>query len=113
MTVKDKVLMKIECIEFGYGGYQDAMFGLSISLSGSGSGVGDFKGTWGIDTECGGSCKWTEKDRDKHFSDTVRFLNKILIDAKKKTLSQLKGIPVEVEFENNTLKSWRILTEVL
>jgi hypothetical protein len=111
--MKDKVLMKIESIKFGYGGYQDAMFGLSISLSGSGSGVGDFKGTWGIDTECGDRCKWTEKDREKQFADSVRFLNKILLDAKKRTLDQLKGVPVEVEFENSTLKSWRILTEVI
>ena len=109
----DKVLMKIESIKFGYGGYQDAMFGLSISLSGSGSVVSDFKGTWGIDTECGERCKWSEVDRDKQFADSVRFLNQILLDAKKKTLDQLKGVPVEVEFENMTLKRWRILTEVL
>ena len=111
--MNEKTLMKIESIQFGYGGYQDAMFGLTIHFSGSGCSISDFKGTWGIDTECGDRCKWTEVDRDKQFSDSVRFLNKILLDAKKRTLDQLKGVPVEVEFERNTLKNWRILTEVL
>ena len=37
------------------------------------------------------------------------FLNKIIEENKDK----LKGIPVEVTTENNTLKEWRILEEVL
>ena len=38
---------------------------------------------------------------------------KLLKEAKVNCVSQLLGKPVEVEIENNLLKSWRILTEVL
>ena len=34
-------------------------------------------------------------------------------DAKVNSIDKLKGIPVEVTFEDNMLKEWRILTEVL
>ncbi len=33
--------------------------------------------------------------------------------AKKKSVSELVGIPVEIEFDGMVLKSWRVLTEVL
>jgi hypothetical protein len=108
-----KELMKISRVSFGYGGYQDAMFGLSVTLEGSGCGVGDFHGMWSISTEVGDYTKWTESDRDKEFAKTMRYVNQLLIDAKKEDVAQLKNVPVEVTFENNTLKSWRILTEVL
>ena len=40
-------------------------------------------------------------------------ISKLLQIAKVKEIIKLKGKPVEIEFESNTLKSWRILTEVL
>lgn len=103
---------KIKNITFGFGGYQEAMLGLSIELgSDQGSwGAHDFKGWWAIRSE---HCKWTEEDWKKTNHETFLFMGKLLTEAKKTNLEKLKGVPVEVIFENSTLKSWRILTEVL
>ena len=43
----------------------------------------------------------------------MRYLSKLLNDAKVDSVDKLKGIPVEVTLEDNTLKEWRVLTEVL
>jgi hypothetical protein len=109
----NKILGKISGISFGLGGYQNVMMGLSVSLSGEGSVCSDFKGTWGLGIEVNERTKWTEKDRSKHFDETVRYINKLLIDAKVEKIDQLRGIPVEIIYEGMTLKSWRILTEVI
>lgn len=109
----EKRLGKIEKVSFGYGGYQDAQFGLSVTLSGDGWGVGDFKGGWSLDIECTDSCKWTEEDRSAEFDKLCRLVNKLLKEAKKRTVDQLKGVPVEMQFDGNLLKDWRILTEVI
>lgn len=104
---------KIVNINLGYGGYQDAQFGLSVNLGGKSWGVNDFKGCWSIETKCNEYCGWSEEDRDKSFSGTMRFINDLLIKAKKQSIDQLKNVPIEVTFEDNLLKSWRILEEVL
>lgn len=108
-----KEIGKIKSIEFGIGGYQDSMLGLTIGLGSSSWGVGDFKGFWGPEVKCGSRTQWTEKDRSKGYADSVRFLGDLLVKAKKKSVSDLTGVPVEVEFDGNCLKSWRILEEVL
>lgn len=36
-----------------------------------------------------------------------------MIETKLGKINKLVGIPVEITFENNTLKSWRVLEEVL
>jgi hypothetical protein len=43
----------------------------------------------------------------------MRFLSKLLKDAKVRSVDKLKGIPVEAIFDGNVLKEWRVLTEVL
>ena len=109
-----KELGKIKSVEIGEGGYQDAMFGISFTLGGDSWGVGDFKGYWRPEQiDVTEYTQWTEKDRSKVFDETMRYISKLLHDAKKRFVSELKGVPVEVEFEGNALKSWRILTEVL
>lgn len=109
----EKRIGKINSIRLGYGGYQDTQFGLSVDFtSKDGWGVCDFKGFWSIDIKSK-NCKWTEIDRDASFAETMRLINKLLSQSNKKSLDQLKGTPVEVTFEGNRLKSWRILTEVL
>ena len=40
-------------------------------------------------------------------------ISALLGDAKKTEVSRLAGVPVEVEFNGNVLKSWRVLKEVL
>ena len=109
----EKRLGKISSATFGYGGYQDAQFGLSIGIEAPGWGVGDFKGAWSTDIKVDKHTQWTEEDRSKHFADTMRFLNDLLRKAKVRDVSKLRGIPVEVEFDGTLLKSWRILEEVL
>lgn len=111
MSEERKEIGKIERIEFGLGGYQDAQIGVSITLSGKGWGVDDFRGAWAIERP--DYCKWTEADRIKQLGESVMWLNGILTDAKKSTVSQLKGVPVEATFVGNMLKEWRVLTEVL
>jgi hypothetical protein len=43
----------------------------------------------------------------------MRYVSKLLKDAKVNSVDELKGKPVEVTFDGNMLKEWRILTEVL
>ena len=109
----EKHIGKIERVSFGYGGYQDAQFGISVTLSSGCLAVGDFKGTWSLDIEHTEHCKWTEADRDKQYAELCRFVNRLMKDAKVKSVEKLKDVPVEWTSEGNTLKSWRILTEVL
>lgn len=104
---------KIRKIAVGLGGYQDVMLGLSVSLEGKGWGVNDFKGSWGPDIAHSESCKWTEADRRNVHADTMNLIGQLLQDAKKSTVDQLQGVPIEATFDGNILKSWRILTEVI
>jgi hypothetical protein len=68
-------------------------------------------GNWDVESiKCDKNSKWTEKDRSKWNDDLCRKVSKILNQA---NVSKLKDIPVEVEFEENMLKDWRILEEVL
>ncbi len=110
----EKKLGKIESVTFGHGGYQDAMIGLNVTLSNGGWGVGDSKCAWDAEMiKWDKNCKWTEADRDKQYAEIMRYLSKLLKDAKVNSVDKLKGIPVEVTFEGNMLKEWRILTEVI
>lgn len=109
----EKMLGKISRIKLGYGGYQDVMFGLSITLEGKGWGTNDFKGWWGTNTVPGKDTKWIENDRSEEFDKVMRFINQLLIEAKKQSLQELTGVPIEAYFEDNTLKNWRVLTEVI
>jgi len=111
----EKKLGKISNVNFGYGGYNDACICLNFVLSGDGWGT-----SWFISGHLSPSiiehskyCKWTEEDRKQARSDLVVEIDKLLHQCKIENISQLNGKPVEVTFEDNTLKSWRILTEVL
>ena len=108
-----KELGKISSIKFGRGGYQGAMMGVDIAFSFSGSGICEYRGTWSQSIEVRDHTFWTEEDRDKNFAETMRYIDNILIKAKKKDINDLVGVPVEVTIESNTLKSWRVLEEVL
>lgn len=110
-----KEIGKIQSVKFGDGGYQDAMFGITIGLGSDKNawGCGDFRGIWGFHIKPDKRSKWTDKDRDQQAADTMRFIADLLTKAKKDDIYKLVGVPVEVEMESNTLKSWRILEEVL
>lgn len=109
----EKRIGKIKSVRFGHGGYQDACIGFSFDLGSDkeGWGVGDFWGTWAMQRTEG--CKWTDKSRIELLGKEVMRMNELLSQANVTSLEKLLGIPVEVTFEGNTLKGWRILTEVI
>jgi hypothetical protein len=47
------------------------------------------------------------------FKNTLKDISKILKDAKTNNVSALVGKPIKLNIESNTLKKFRILTEVL
>lgn len=107
MTTK---LGHISKVGFGFGGYDDAMFGLTVSLQGESWGVKDFKGWWAVRPE---TAQWSKEEGVKIHAETMLFILDLLKAAKKKDVTELKGVPVEVTFDGQRLQSWRILTEVI
>jgi len=110
----EKKLGKIQEVSFGLGGYQHAMLGIHVTLGNEGWSVGDSKANWDSEqikwTE---NTQWAESERDVFYAEIMRYVSKLLKEAKVDSVDKLKGKPVEVTFEGNTLKEWRILTEVL
>ncbi len=110
----EKKLGKIQSVSFGLGGYQGCMIGIHVSLEFEGSGVCDSRCAWDANKiKCDDHCKWTEDHRSRQYSEIMRYVSDLLEDAKVDSVDQLKGKPVEVIFEGNSLKSWRLLTEVI
>jgi hypothetical protein len=106
-----KELGKISSVRFGFGGYDDAQIGLSLSFSMKGSGVNTFLGTWsGTRSD---RCKWTEEERFKTLGETVLQIGEWLGKIHGKDVHDLVGTPVELTFDGNMLKDWRLLEEVL
>ena len=111
--MSEKRIGKIKKASFGKGGYQDAQIGVSFDLGSDKEawGVGDFWGAWA--TERSTHCKWTDAERVTHLGEMVMRLNKTLEQAKVEKVEELRGKPVEVTFDGNTLKEWRVLTEAI
>lgn len=112
----EKKLGKIVSVSFGLGGYQDCQLGLSLGFEGSKDcwGCGAFIGNWDPESiKHDKHSKWSEGDRAVWHDDVMRKLSKILKQAKVNSVDKLKNIPVEVIFDGNMLKDWRILEEVL
>jgi hypothetical protein len=112
--IMSKMLGKIESIKLGYGGYQDAMFGLTVvfSLEGGSSGCTDFKGWW-CDSPSE-NAKWTVEDKNKIIVDVHEKIIEMCEQANVNSLDELVGTPVEVVFDRSyKFPSWRILIEVL
>lgn len=113
----EKRIGKITAVSFGVGGYQDAAFGLSLTFESK-------RGAWGVGTFINGGwcpgridpdkhCKWTEEDRRKTMADMCYKIAETLNAANATDVAHLVGKPVEVTFDGNTLKDWRILTEAI
>lgn len=108
----EKKLGKIESAYYGFCGYQEAMIGLRISIGGDGWGVGaDKPGAWAMEPTS--NSKWNKQDQIEGLGKNALEISKLLKDAKVMTVEGLRGKPVECFFEGNTLREWRILTEVL
>lgn len=112
--MEKKVLGKIDKIDIIL---EDGKLGLLInfSLDGGKSGITDFtKWNWSYSGVTPGEYhKWTEEDRAKQANETMKFIDKIMDEAKKDSLQKMRYVPVEVTLENNMFKSFRVLTEVL
>jgi hypothetical protein len=106
-----KELGKIKSATFGMGGYQECQIGLWLTLGGESWGVTAGEGAWGI--ERSDHCKWTEADRLTEAGKAAMKLAKLLQTAHRYAVQDLVGLPVEVTFDGNVLKDWRLLTEVL
>lgn len=115
MPTFETFLGKIYSISYGLGGHDDVQFGLTVELKGNTWGTVDFIGVWDYNHIKTPSeyAKWTEEDRTDTLVALNRKISELLKITNVKTIDQLKNKPVEVTFEKGTLKSWRILTEVL
>lgn len=61
-----------------------------------------------------GRHNWTKQDRDIASAQVMKFINQLLLDAKKNSLQRLAEVPIEATLKDrNLLQSFRILTEVL
>lgn len=109
-----KELGKIESVQFGHCGYQEAMLGISFTLSGEEWGTCTDMSWWDPNMiKCKKRSAWDEEDRDSHFAKIMRYISDLLRDAKVHSINELQGIPIEVTFEDHMLKDWRILKEIL
>jgi hypothetical protein len=107
-------LGKIQAVRFGRGGYQDAQIGIHFTFGAKGWGCGDSRSFWDPTMiKCNSHCKWTETNRDDEYALIVRYVSDLLAQAKVSSVDELKGKPVEITFDGNILKSWRLLTEVI
>lgn len=109
----EKRIGKIKSVSFGWGGYQDAQLGITFDLGSNKEswGVGDFWGIWGNDPDK--YAKWTTEEQVKIFGKMVKRIGKILSESNMTSIDKLIGKPIEVSFDQNMLKSWRILTEAI
>lgn len=108
----EKILGKISSAEFGFLPDRPCLLGLYLGFRlGDGSGVYDGgKNLENVSEEC----KWqSPEERNLYITKMIDKVRDILRDAKVSHVSQLVGIPVEVEIEENYFKDFRILTEVL
>lgn len=107
---EEKWLAKISGARFGYGGYDDAMFGVWFTFDGK-YGNSDGKGAWGHGPSK--DAEWTAEDRRGAWGEMIEWTLDIMKQAKVKDFNDLVGKPVEVTSINDRMDSWRILTEVL
>lgn len=105
-----KELGKIQSVRVGSGGYQDAMWGVWMTLGGGGWGVSDGRGTWATRDK---HAKYSEQERRDAVADAFLWAADVCAQAGKSYIPDLVGTPVECTFDGMTLKSWRVLAEVL
>ena len=104
-------LGKITHFDVGLGGYDGAMFGMSVTMNCDGCVVADFDGTWAHQPK--ETYQWTVEDQTKSWGEMCRRVAKLMKQAKATSCAEMIGKPVGVTFDGNRLKSWRILEEVL
>jgi hypothetical protein len=101
----NKELGKIEKCFIGFGGYQDAMFGMTFILTTNQGSIQDFINSGFVDSK-----KINTSDIKVKLVDSMI---QLLSEAKVNYFNELINKPVELTLDQNKLVSWRILTEVL
>jgi hypothetical protein len=114
--MNETVFGKIKEVRFGIVG--DIFMGICLSFGSDADGAG-----WAVDWSKGFHdfnrnphsqyCKWTPESNNENCVGVMKYISDLLNDAKVSDVYQLKGKPVEVVFENNCIKSWRLLKEVI
>ncbi len=107
-----KELGKISHVQFGSDADYPFLFGLQLTFTGSGWGCRS-GAMYMINMER--NCKWDhEAERNKAITDNLEAIREIMKKAKVEDISCLKGIPVEVTFnDGDCFHSFRVLEEVL
>lgn len=109
MTVKQ--LGKIDFAEFGTIKDYPFLIGLQLGFQlGDKTWIGD-DGKYTVNISP--VYKWKPEKRTEAVAQTVEFVNDILKAANVNYVSELINKPVEVTIEDNYVKDFRILTEVL
>ena len=109
-----KELGKISHVHFGFHPDRPFLFGLELSFSGSGWGV-ETAGAYMINMS--EDCKaWKDNpaERQRCVTENLDKIREIMKKANIKNIASLKGIPVEVTFNDDfRFESFRVLEEVL
>lgn len=104
-----KYLGKIETVYFGLDRDYPFLFGLELTFKFDGSFVTSTKDVVNISE----TCKWTKEERSEAITKCMDQVIKVMKDANVNEITKLKGKPVELIIEGNTLQDYRILTEVI
>lgn len=108
LRLMKKFLGRIQSARFGFGGYDNAMIGISWTLSWPGSQVSDFWGSW-----AGWDDTIADNERKMALGNAMMRFARILKEAKKTEVNQMVGVPIEITLNDQVLHEWRVLTEVL
>lgn len=104
---------KIADISIGFGGYQDAQFGLTVTLASEPDAwaVTSFIGFWSGDPSK--HAAWTVSDQDAGHARMCRRVIELLVGARRQRVADLVGLPIQATFNESALVAWRILTEAV
>ena len=105
-----KYLGKIEEVYFGLDRDYPFLFGLELTFKFDN---GCFVTSTMDVVNIGETCKWTTEERSKAITKCIDQVVKVMKDANVNEIMKLKGKPVELTIEGNTLQDYRILTEVI
>lgn len=100
-------LGKISAVSFGL---YEGRFGLTADLSFDGAGCRDFIGNPAVYRD---TFQYPKEVWEQNRLETLARVQQIMDDAGVSDIADLKNKPVEVVVEGNSLKTWRILKEVL
>jgi hypothetical protein len=109
--MEEKVLGKIDSVEFGQVNGHEFLIGIQLTFTGNWGGIGcGSKYTVNLNER---AWEKTDENLGDYLIKQMKFIDSLLKSAKVKTVSALKGKPVEVTMENRMFKDFRILTEVM